>query len=126
MCRAYAEQLELFGQYEKAASYLLLCHKVDEAIQLLVDHHLFREALAIARSRLAPDDPTPTRIIRKWSRQLTVSGNYELAVEWWVPYFCQFCDTETFFEMCLKKRHLTNRLYYISNLLTRISLKCIK
>ena len=87
MCQAYAEQLELFGQYEKAASYLLLCHKVNEAIQLLVNHHLLCEALAIARSRLGPGDPTPPRIIWEWSRQLTLTGNYELAAEWWVSLF---------------------------------------
>jgi hypothetical protein len=90
MCQAYAEQLELFGQYEKAASYLLVCHKVNEAVQLLVNHHLFREALALAHNRLGPDDPTPARIIREWSRQLTVTGNYELAAEWWVSIFVSF------------------------------------
>lgn len=81
MCRAYSEQLVLFGQYQKAASYLLVCHKVNEAIELLLNHQLFREALAIARSRLGPDDPIMTRIIREWGRDLASEGNYEFAAQ---------------------------------------------
>jgi gem associated protein 5 len=82
MCGAYSEQLALFGQHQKAASYLLLCHKVDEAIELLLSHQLFREALAIARSRLGPDDPILTRIIREWGKSLASEGNYEFAAQW--------------------------------------------
>jgi hypothetical protein len=82
MCKAYSEQLILYGQYQKAASYLLLCHKVNEAIELLVNHQLFREALAIAHTRLGPDDPAPRRIVRDWGRHLASGGKYELAVEW--------------------------------------------
>lgn len=82
MCKAYSEQLVLFGQYQKAASYLLVCHKVNEAIELLLSHQLFREALAIGRSRLGPDDPILTRIIREWGRHLASEGNYEFAVQW--------------------------------------------
>ncbi|XP_069679265.1 gem-associated protein 5 [Periplaneta americana] len=80
MCRAYSEQLVVCGEYQKAASYLLICHKINEAIEVLTSHQLFREALAIARCRLGPDDPTCKKIICDWGRHVASQGNYELAV----------------------------------------------
>ena len=42
VCEDYALQLESDGQYHKAASYLLGCHKVYEAIKLFKRHKLFK------------------------------------------------------------------------------------
>ena len=81
MCKMYSEQLTICGNYHKAASYLLACHKVNDAIDLFVTHGLFREALAIARCRLGPDDPTPRNIIKAWAKVLVATGCYEFAVE---------------------------------------------
>ncbi|KAJ9592049.1 hypothetical protein L9F63_001428, partial [Diploptera punctata] len=81
MCKSYSEQLTVCGQYQKAASYLLACHKVNDAIDLLVTHHLFREAVAIAHCRLGPEDPTVKKVISAWAKHVAAEGNYELAVE---------------------------------------------
>ena len=42
VCEDYAVQLETDGQYHKAASYFLACHKVYEAIRLFKRHKLFK------------------------------------------------------------------------------------
>ncbi|XP_046394335.1 gem-associated protein 5-like [Ischnura elegans] len=78
-CQAYSEQLSAKGKYNHAATYLLACHKVDDAIKLLRSRSLYREALAIARCRLAADDPTAREISVEWGRNLFTKGNYEVA-----------------------------------------------
>ncbi len=42
MCVAFAKQLEDSGFFHRAASYLLAVHKVQEAVEMLVRHGLFR------------------------------------------------------------------------------------
>ncbi|XP_071445588.1 gem-associated protein 5-like [Hetaerina americana] len=78
-CQAYSEQLAANGKYNHAATYLLACHKVDDAIKLLRSRSLYREALAIAHCRLAPDDPTAHEIMVEWGWNLFHKGNYEVA-----------------------------------------------
>ncbi|XP_066991997.1 gem-associated protein 5 [Anabrus simplex] len=85
-CLAYAEQLSRDCNYHKAASYLLACHKVDEAIELLTSHKLFREAISIAKCRLSPEDPSIDKIIKEWVNQLSSDGQFELAAECLVSY----------------------------------------
>ncbi|KAK7873397.1 hypothetical protein R5R35_000194 [Gryllus longicercus] len=80
-CRMYAEQLTGEGRIHKAASYLLACHKVEEAIQLFLHHHLFREALTVAKLRLSEEDPLTISIVRDWSQQQILDGHYERAAE---------------------------------------------
>ncbi|KAF0300133.1 Gem-associated protein 5 [Amphibalanus amphitrite] len=81
MSLKYAEQLENSKECLKASSVLLACHKVTEAVALLLRHSLYREALCVSRLRLAPDDPSHGRILRLWADQLTTEGNMEQAAK---------------------------------------------
>ncbi|XP_043214778.1 gem-associated protein 5-like [Amphibalanus amphitrite] len=81
MSLKYAEQLENSKECLKASSVLLACHKVSEAVALLLRHSLYREALCVSRLRLAPDDPSHGRILRLWADQLTTEGNMEQAAK---------------------------------------------
>nr|CAD7427827.1 unnamed protein product [Timema monikensis] len=82
MCVAYSEQLTVQGLFHKAASYLLVCNKVEEAIQLLVNNKCFREAMCIAKSRLDSDDPTINNVFIEWGNKLGNSdGNFVQAAE---------------------------------------------
>lgn len=81
VCEDYALQLESDGQYHKAASYLLGCHKVYEAIKLFKRHKLFKEAIALAKVRLSPLDPALEELYTLWAHQLTKDGNYEQAAK---------------------------------------------
>ncbi|KAG8234131.1 hypothetical protein J437_LFUL007497, partial [Ladona fulva] len=78
-CQAYSEQLAKSGKYDRAAAYLLACHKVDEAVELLRGQSLYREALAIARCRLDEEDPTIRKLLMEWGQDLIRKGNYEVA-----------------------------------------------
>ncbi|XP_053399556.1 gem-associated protein 5-like [Mercenaria mercenaria] len=81
VCEDYAVQLESDGQYHKAASYFLACHKVYEAIRLFKRHKLFKEAIALAKARLSPLDPALEELYTLWAQQLTKDGNYEQAAK---------------------------------------------
>ncbi|XP_048244264.1 gem-associated protein 5-like [Haliotis rufescens] len=81
MCEEYARQLEGDGQYHKATSYLLACHKVYEAIDLFKRHRLFKEAVALARMRLSPLDPVLEDLYMEWAQMLMKDGNYEQAAK---------------------------------------------
>ncbi|KAL4230770.1 Gem-associated protein 5 [Mactra antiquata] len=81
VCEDYALQLEADGQYHKAASYFIACHKVYEAIRLFKRHKLFKEAIALAKARLSPLDPALEELYTLWAQQLTKDGNYEQAAK---------------------------------------------
>ncbi|XP_046573518.1 uncharacterized protein LOC124281630 isoform X1 [Haliotis rubra] len=81
MCEEYARQLEGDGQYHKATSYLLACHKVYGAIDLFKRHRLFKEAVALARMRLSPLDPVLEDLYMEWAQMLMKDGNYEQAAK---------------------------------------------
>lgn len=81
-CVAYAAQLTDCGEYIKAASYLLAVHKVEEAILLLAENHLYKEALAIAKSRYPEDDPTITMVLQNWGKYSSNNGQLLLGAHW--------------------------------------------
>lgn len=56
MCELYAYQLVNEGNTYKAVSYLLCIHKTYKAIEVLQDANMFKEAYALARCKLEPDD----------------------------------------------------------------------
>ncbi|XP_063231015.1 gem-associated protein 5-like [Bacillus rossius redtenbacheri] len=79
-CQAYAEQLAEGGKVQKAASYLVACNRLEEAIALLADRDRFTDALVLAKCRLA--DPTlVASITRKWADRLATAGKLEMAAE---------------------------------------------
>ena len=72
-CIAYAEQLihpsnDDLPDPKKAAFYLLACNMVYEAIQVLEEFKLFREALCLAKARLREEDPIFHRLYVNWAR----------------------------------------------------------
>ncbi|KAJ8913468.1 hypothetical protein NQ315_013848 [Exocentrus adspersus] len=77
-CETYAQQLseEADSDALEIASYYLACHKVEQAIDILCEAAMFREALALAKCRLAEDNSAVTNIIEKWAKQ-TLYGKYE-------------------------------------------------
>ncbi|KAM8972948.1 gem-associated protein 5 isoform 2-T2 [Pelodytes ibericus] len=78
---AFVKQLCFQEQYVKAASHLLSINKVYEAVQLLRGNHLFREAIAVAKSRLLPDDPVLRELYTAWAAVLEQDGHYSMAAK---------------------------------------------
>ncbi|XP_049810273.1 gem-associated protein 5 [Schistocerca nitens] len=77
----YAKQLTDAGFYHKAASYLLVLNKVNEAVKMLSSNKLHREALSIAKCRLSEDDPLIKNVLHEWATHLINGGSYEQATE---------------------------------------------
>ncbi|KAF4532992.1 hypothetical protein B566_EDAN000681, partial [Ephemera danica] len=84
MCTAYAKQLAEEEDFMKAASYLLVCHKVLDAVDLLKSHGCFREAVVLCRCRLGPDDPTTKSTMMEWAKSATHLGTLELAIQCYI------------------------------------------
>ncbi|XP_053574687.1 gem-associated protein 5 [Bombina bombina] len=78
---AYVKQLCFQEQYVKAASHLLTINKVYESVQLLKGNHLFREAIAVAKARLLPDDPVLKDLYTSWAAVLEQDGHYCMAAK---------------------------------------------
>ncbi|XP_051023368.1 gem-associated protein 5 isoform X2 [Acomys russatus] len=78
---AFAKQLCFQDQYVKAASYLLSIHKVYEAVELLKSNHFYREAIAVAKARLHPEDPVLKDLYLSWGSVLERDGHYAIAAK---------------------------------------------
>ncbi|KAL2094789.1 hypothetical protein ACEWY4_009508 [Coilia grayii] len=73
---AYVKQLCRQDQHLKAAAHLLSIGKFYDAISLLKTHHFYREAIAMAKARLRPDDPVLVDLYMTWAEQLEKDGHY--------------------------------------------------
>lgn len=78
---AYVKQLCHHEQFLKAASHLLSIHKLYEAISLLKSHQFYREAIALARARLQPEDPVLKDLYMSWAAVLEKDGHYATAAK---------------------------------------------
>ncbi|XP_035145250.1 gem-associated protein 5 isoform X2 [Callithrix jacchus] len=78
---AFAKQLCFQDQYVKAASHLLSIHKVYEAVALLKSNHFYREAIAVAKARLRPEDPVLKDLYLSWGTVLERDGHYAIAAK---------------------------------------------
>nr|XP_017526261.2 gem-associated protein 5 isoform X1 [Manis javanica] len=78
---AFAKQLCFQDQYVKAASHLLSIHKIYEAVELLKSNNFYREAIAIAKARLRPEDPILKDLYLSWGAILEKDGHYALAAK---------------------------------------------
>uniref|UniRef100_A0ABI7WZ53 Gem nuclear organelle associated protein 5 n=1 Tax=Felis catus TaxID=9685 RepID=A0ABI7WZ53_FELCA len=78
---AFAKQLCFQDQYVKAASHLLSIHKVYEAVELLRSNHFYREAIAVAKARLRPEDPILKDLYLTWGAILEKDGHYAVAAK---------------------------------------------
>lgn len=71
--------MEEQGYILHAATYMLAVDMQTEAIEMLLKHEYFKEALINARIHLAATDPIIKTIINKWLDQLEKTGNYAAA-----------------------------------------------
>ncbi|XP_060792483.1 gem-associated protein 5 [Neoarius graeffei] len=78
---AYVKQLCIQEQFLKAASHLVSIHKLYEAISLLKSHQFYREAIALAKARLQPEDPVLKDLYMSWSAVLEKDGHYTTAAK---------------------------------------------
>ncbi|XP_051955361.1 gem-associated protein 5 [Xyrauchen texanus] len=78
---AYVKQLCLHEQFLKAASHLVSIHKLYEAINLLKSHQFYREAIALAKARLQPEDPVLRDLYMSWAAILEKDGHYTTAAK---------------------------------------------
>lgn len=78
---AFAKQLCFQEQFVKAASHLLSIHRVYEAVELLKANHLYREAIAVAKARLRPEDPVLKELYLSWGTVLERDGHYAAAAK---------------------------------------------
>lgn len=74
-CQAFAEQLVEQGFALQAAAYMLAIHQQHEAIAILMEKKLFKEAALIARVYLQKEDPLMDTITEQWISHLTANGN---------------------------------------------------
>lgn len=54
---------------------MLAIHQQQDAIEMLMEKKLFKEALLIARIYLQPDDPLNNTISEQWITHLYANGN---------------------------------------------------
>ncbi|XP_029956587.1 gem-associated protein 5 isoform X2 [Salarias fasciatus] len=78
---AFVQQLCLQEQYLKAASHLLSLSRVYEAVELLRSHKLYREAVALAKARLPPEDPVLKELFTSWAAALEKDGHLSAAAK---------------------------------------------
>ncbi|KAJ3589510.1 hypothetical protein NHX12_010355 [Muraenolepis orangiensis] len=77
----YVKQLCLQDQHLKAASFLLSINKLHEALELLHSHKMYREAVALARSRLPDKDQVLKDLYVSWAAALERDGHLSAAAK---------------------------------------------
>ncbi|XP_015123769.1 gem-associated protein 5 [Diachasma alloeum] len=79
VCEAYSHQLIQEGNPMKAASYLLSLHKIYEAIEVLMQAKLYKEAYVIAKCKLDSNDEIFKELSKEWLAAVSKSGSFEEA-----------------------------------------------
>uniref|UniRef100_A0AAR2JW11 Anaphase-promoting complex subunit 4 WD40 domain-containing protein n=1 Tax=Pygocentrus nattereri TaxID=42514 RepID=A0AAR2JW11_PYGNA len=127
---AYVKQLCLQEQFLKAASHLVSIHKIYEAISLLKAHQFYREAIALAKARLQPDDPALKDLYVSWAAVLEKDGHYTTAAKCYLAADCNFDAAKVIAKkgdvMSLKTAANLANLAGESNLSHSLSLRCAK
>lgn len=82
-CEVYAVKLSETPDSDPldCAMYFLACHKIEQAIDILATRSMFKEAVALAKSRLPEDSPIITELIEKWAKHCVSNGNFEIAAQ---------------------------------------------
>ncbi|XP_058807144.1 gem-associated protein 5-like [Phymastichus coffea] len=84
MCEGYAVQLNSEEHYHKAVSYLLCLNKVNEAIDIFVNAKLYKEAYALASSKLSSEDLIVKNILVQWANSAEKDGHFQNASECYI------------------------------------------
>ncbi|GFQ89687.1 gem-associated protein 5 [Trichonephila clavata] len=79
VCEKYAKQLLEAHQYNQACMYLLICNKVNEAIDIWADKIDVIEALILAKARLPESDPKIRNLLLR-ARKRYISHNNQARV----------------------------------------------
>ncbi|XP_048853566.1 gem-associated protein 5 isoform X1 [Brienomyrus brachyistius] len=87
---AFVKQLSFQEQFVKAASYLLSINRIYEAVNLLKSHSLYREAIALAKARLQPEDHVLKDLYTTWAAVLEKDGHYSTAAKCYLAADCPF------------------------------------
>ena len=66
--------------YSSVLLYVVM-HKIPEAVDALLQSHMFADALALAKVRLPRDDPATRRVLTTWARNLESRKMYVQASE---------------------------------------------
>ncbi|XP_072517898.1 gem-associated protein 5 [Salminus brasiliensis] len=127
---AYVKQLCMQEQFIKAASHLVSIHKIYEAISLLKAHQFYREAIALAKARLQPDDPVLKDIYVSWAAVLEKDGHYTTAAKCYLAADSSFDAAKVIAKkgdvMSLKTAANLAKLAGESDLSHSLSLRCAK
>ncbi|KAM9498741.1 gem-associated protein 5 isoform 1-T2 [Salvelinus alpinus] len=126
----YVKQLCLQEQFLKAASHLLSINKVYEAIDLLKSHQLYREAIALAKARLQPDDPVLKELYTTWAAVLEKDGHLSTAAKCYLAVDSSFDAAKVIAKkndpVSLKTAASLARIAGESDLSYSLSLRCAK
>ncbi|KAJ7997067.1 hypothetical protein DPEC_G00225080 [Dallia pectoralis] len=127
---AYVKQLCLQEQFLKAASHLLSINKVYEAIDLLKSHQLYREAIALAKARLQPDDPVLKELYTNWATVLEKDGHLSTAAKCYLAVDSSFDAVKVIAKkndpVSLKTAASLARITGENDLSHSLSLRCAK
>uniref|UniRef100_A0A673XTF6 Gem nuclear organelle associated protein 5 n=1 Tax=Salmo trutta TaxID=8032 RepID=A0A673XTF6_SALTR len=126
----YVKQLCLQEQFLKAASHLLSINKVYEAIDLLKSHQLYREAIALAKARLQPDDPVLKELYTTWAAVLEKDGHLSTAAKCYLAMDSSFDAAKVIAKkndpVSLKTAASLAKIAGESDLSYSLSLRCAK
>ena len=79
--QCFVSQLVASRDFLTAASYLLILGRTRQAIQLLADEECYREALAIAKLRLSPDDEMIKCLFESWATKQEREMQFDSAIK---------------------------------------------
>ncbi|KAI7892935.1 WD40-repeat-containing domain protein [Mucor mucedo] len=77
-----AKKLESLRQFNLSAACYIACTHNYEAIEMYQKNHMFREAIALAKLRLPPNDPIINRLFGEWANELQKGDSDSLAASW--------------------------------------------
>ncbi|KAI9483207.1 MAG: quinon protein alcohol dehydrogenase-like superfamily [Benjaminiella poitrasii] len=77
-----AQKLESLQQYHLAASCYIACSHIYKAIDTYRQHGMFREAIALAKLRLPPNDPVVESLFADWAKELQKGEQDTLTATW--------------------------------------------
>ncbi|XP_018026174.2 gem-associated protein 5 [Hyalella azteca] len=78
-CEAFSQQLVAAGDIVTASSYLIMANKVTEAIELLQQRKLYREALVLAKTRRPGNLALQESIAVNFAKNCMAEGQYDIA-----------------------------------------------